>query len=78
MTAYGVAVFAPIELALAVWAYSGPVEARTFARLIPLVATYSLWLWLGLRFGLAAVMRTTRYLRGMLDARALRPAGNGT
>ena len=49
MTAYGVAVFAPIELVLAVWAYSGPVEVRTFARLVPLVATYSLWLWLVLR-----------------------------
>jgi choline-sulfatase len=75
MTAYGVAVFAPIELALAVWAYSGPVEARTFARLVPLVATYSLWLWLALRFGLAGIMRATRFLRGMLDARALRAEG---
>ncbi|MEO6775558.1 MAG: hypothetical protein ABI467_21535, partial [Kofleriaceae bacterium] len=75
MTAYGVALFAPVELALAVWAYSGPVEAGTLARLVPLVATYSLWLWLGLRFGLAAVMRVARWLRGTLDARALRAEG---
>jgi len=75
MTAYGVAVFAPIELALSGWAYSGPVEARTFAHLVPLVATYSLWLWLILRFGLAGVMRATRWLRGRLDARALTAEG---
>ena len=75
MTAYGVAVFAPIELALAVWEYSGPVEARTFARLVPLVATYSLWLWLVLRIVLARVMRMARWARGALDARALRAEG---
>ncbi|MEO8550912.1 MAG: hypothetical protein ABI678_13090, partial [Kofleriaceae bacterium] len=67
--------FAPIELGLSVWAYSGPVEAATFLRLIPLVATYSLWLWLLLRLGVARTMRGARWLRGQLDASALTEEG---
>src|SRR3569832_2843344 len=75
MTAVGVAVVAPVERALSVWAYSGPGEAGTSARRVPLVATYSLWLRLVLRFALAGVMRATRWLRGTLDPHALRAEG---
>ncbi len=57
------------------WSYSGPIEARTLVRLIPLVATYSLWFWLLLRIALASVMRGSRWVRGQIDPGALREEG---
>ena len=71
MTTWGVVAFAPIECALTIWAYAGPIEAKTLVELMPLVATFSLWLWLILRIVLARAMRTTRWIRGRLDAEAL-------
>ena len=71
MTTWGVAAFAPIELALTIWAYSGPIEAKTLVELLPLVATYSLWMWLILRVITASTMRIARWFRGRLDANAL-------
>jgi arylsulfatase A-like enzyme len=71
MTTWGIAVFAPIECALTIWAYAGPIETKTLVELLPLVATFSLWLWLVLRIVLARAMRTTRWIRGWVDAEAL-------
>ncbi|MFT3699726.1 MAG: sulfatase-like hydrolase/transferase [Kofleriaceae bacterium] len=71
MASWGVTVFAPIELALTLWAYPEKIEALTAVKLVPLVATYSLWLWLLLRILTARVFRIARFLRGELDDKAL-------
>src|SRR3569623_3227163 len=54
----GALAFAPIEYALTLWAYPGPVDGKL--RLAALTATLSLWLWLVLVLGLAAVMLAAR------------------
>src|SRR3569623_2040670 len=51
MATAGTALFAPVEYALTLWAYEGPVEGKL--RLAALTATLSLWLWLVLAIGLS-------------------------
>ena len=75
MVTGGVAVFAPIEAVLATIFYSGPIDAGSLARYVPIVFTLSLWLWLILRILLARTMRTMRWLRGQIDPAALTAEG---
>src|SRR6185312_14091730 len=58
MATCGVLAFAPVEYALTLWAYPGPVEGKL--RLAALTATLALWLWLVLAVALAAVMLGAR------------------
>ncbi len=75
MVTGGVAVFAPIEAVLAAIFYSGPIDAGSLVRYVPIVFTLSLWLWLILRIVLARTMRTARWLRGQIDPAALTAEG---
>ena len=75
MTATGVAVFAPIEYAVTLWAYTGPVELGSKLELAALTATLSLWLWAALVLGVSVVMVATRWLRARLDPAVARGEG---
>ena len=64
--------FAPVELALTMWSYAGPIES--WPRFIALVATLALWLWLWLAAGLIVVVLGTRaYAVAFAPARARQP-----
>ena len=75
MATGGVAVFAPIEAVLAAVFYSGPIDAASLLRYVPIVLTLALWLWLILRILLARTMRAVRWLRGQIDPAALTAEG---
>ncbi|HSN27384.1 MAG TPA: hypothetical protein VLT45_13915, partial [Kofleriaceae bacterium] len=60
MATAGTALFAPVEYALTLWAYPGPVEGKL--RLAALTATLSLWLWLALALGLTVAVLLRRGL----------------
>ena len=75
MVTGGIAVFAPVEAVLAAIFYSGPIEVTSLVRYVPIVLTFSLWLWLLLRILLARTMRTVRWLHGQTDPAALTAEG---
>ena len=75
MATGGALAFAPIEYALTLWSYAGTVGIATKLRLVALVATLALWLWLALAVGLAAVLLAARLVRTQLDPRARRAPG---
>ncbi len=75
MTATGVAVFAPVEYAITLWAYTGPIELASKLRLAALTATLSLWLWAALVVGLSFAMLATRWLRSQLSPQLARAQG---
>ena len=58
MATGGTLAFAPVEYALTLWAYPGPVDGKL--RLAALTMTLALWLWLALVVGLSVVMIATR------------------
>ncbi|MBA3398149.1 MAG: sulfatase-like hydrolase/transferase [Deltaproteobacteria bacterium] len=75
MAAGGALAFAPIEYALTLWAYAGPTAFASKLRLVALVGTLSLVLFLGLALGLAALMVVVRLVRARLDPTAGHRAG---
>ena len=75
MTAVGIAIFAPVEYAVTVWAYPGSIELGSKIRLAALVATLALWLWLVLVLALSATMVASRFIRGQVDPDALQRQG---
>ncbi len=75
MVTGAIAMFVPVEGVLAAIVYSGPIDAGSLVRYIPIVLTLALWLWLILRIVLARTMRTVRWLRGQIDPAALTAEG---
>ncbi len=75
MTAAGVALFAVVELALTWWTYWGAIALGSDVRLVALVATLSLGLWLVLTVLLAGAMIATRLARAAFDPVAARGPG---
>ncbi|MDX2092512.1 MAG: sulfatase-like hydrolase/transferase [Kofleriaceae bacterium] len=75
MAAGGVAVFAPAEWVLTLWSYSGTVGIASKLRLVALVATLSLWLWLILTLCLTGTLLAARFVRMHLDSGAGRAPG---
>ncbi len=70
MAAGGAIAFAPLEYALTVWTYAGPLEIGSLIRLVALTITLSLILWLGLALGLAALGIAWRLARARIDPAA--------
>src|SRR5688500_6067151 len=75
MAAVGALLFAPVEYALTLWAYSGPIELSSKLRLAALTLTLSLWLWLVLSILTAGAMVISRVLRGVFDPVRARELG---
>jgi arylsulfatase A-like enzyme len=75
MAGCGALAFAPIEYALTLWAYAGPIEFLAKARLVALVATLALWLFLVLLVATFGVMTIARLWRGAFDPVAGRGDG---
>jgi arylsulfatase A-like enzyme len=75
MAAGGVALFAPVELVLTLWSYSGETGITSKLRLVALIATLAVWLWLILTLVLAGTLLAARFVRMQLDARAGRAPG---
>ncbi|HEY5950518.1 MAG TPA: sulfatase-like hydrolase/transferase, partial [Kofleriaceae bacterium] len=75
MAAGGAVLFAPIEYALTLWAYSGSVEFTSKLRLAALTLTLALWLWLVLAIWTAAAMIGARLVRGVFDPPRARELG---
>lgn len=75
MAAGGAAAFAPVEYALTLWAYSGPIGLAAKLKLAALVLTLALWLWLVLAVALAAVMIGARIGRGAFEPARARGRG---
>ncbi len=67
MATAGTALFAPVEYALTLWAYPGPVDGKL--RLAALTATLSLWLWLALAVGLSVAVLLRRELFAVTPVR---------
>ncbi len=67
MAAGGALAFGPIEYALTVWFYAGPLDENSLVRLIALTATLSLILWLGLTLGIAGIAIAWRLARARID-----------
>jgi arylsulfatase A-like enzyme len=65
MAAGGALVFAPVEYALTLWAYAGPIDEKL--GLAALVATLSLILWLVLAVATAGAMLAARALGAAFD-----------
>lgn len=68
IAAGGALAFAPVEYALTLWAYPAATSLATKLRLLALVATLALVLWLVLAAGLAAAVVASRILYGRLAA----------
>lgn len=75
MAAGGAVVFAPIEYALTLWAYSGPIEIGAKLKLAALTVTLALWLWLVLALATAGTMIATRLARGAFEPARARERG---
>lgn len=75
MAGCGALAFAPVEYALTLWAYAGPIELAAKARLVALVLTLSLWLFLVLLAGTFGVMTIARLWRASFDPSAARGDG---
>lgn len=75
MAAGGALAFAPIEYALTLWAYSGPIEFASKLKLAALTATLALWLWLVLALATAGAMVATRLAHGAYDPPRARAEG---
>ncbi|HTR51776.1 MAG TPA: sulfatase-like hydrolase/transferase [Kofleriaceae bacterium] len=73
MATGGAALFAPIEYALTIWAYAGPIERPL--SLAALTATLTLWLWAVLAIGLSIVIVAARLAHGAFDQRVARGPG---
>jgi choline-sulfatase len=67
MAAGGALAFAPVEYALTLWAYSGPIGWAAKLKLAALALTLALWLWLLLAIALAAAMVSGRLARHALE-----------
>jgi arylsulfatase A-like enzyme len=70
MATGGALAFAPIEYALATWTYAGSTEWTTKLRLVALVATLAMWLWLVLALVTAIVAVGARLARAAIDPEA--------
>jgi len=75
MAAGGALVFAPVEYALTLWAYSGSIELLSKLRLAALTLTLALWLWLALAVVTAGAMIFGRMVRGVFDPDRARDLG---
>ena len=75
MSGCGALAFAPIEYALTLWAYSGPIELLAKLRLVALVATLALWLFLAMLVVTFGVMTIARLWRASFDPAAGRGEG---
>jgi arylsulfatase A-like enzyme len=75
MATGGALAFAPIEYAIATWAYAGSTSPWSKLRLVALVATLALVLWLILAAALAAVLTAHRVVRARIDPEAAAAAG---
>lgn len=74
MAAGGALAFAPSEYTLATWAYAGETTLWSKVRLVALVATLALVLWLALAAGLSAIFAGYRLWGARIDpAQAGRP-----
>ncbi len=71
----GVLAFAPIEYALTINAYAGHSTVASKLRLIALIVTLSLVLWLAVAIGLAAILVAGRVIRAQIDPLAGRAPG---
>jgi arylsulfatase A-like enzyme len=67
MAAGGALAFGPLEYAITLWVYVGPVALGSKLRLVALTATLSLLLWLGLASALAAICTARRLYRARID-----------
>lgn len=67
MATGGAIAFAPVEYALATWAYAGSTEWPTKLRFAALVVTLSMWLWLVLAIVAAVVAVGARLARAAID-----------
>jgi choline-sulfatase len=67
LAAGGALAFAPVEYALTLASYAGPVRWASKLELIALTLSLSLWLWLLAALVLAAVLVVGRLLRAQLD-----------
>ena len=75
MAGCGALAFAPVEYALTLWAYAGPIELAAKARLVALVLTLALWLFLVLLVATFGVMTIARLWRASFDPLAARGEG---
>ncbi len=75
MAAGGALAFVPVEYALTLWAYSGPIEFASKLRLVALVVTLALWLWLVLAAATAGAMIATRLVGGLFSPERARGRG---
>lgn len=67
MAAGGAIGFAPIEYALTLASYAGRLRGAAGLRLVALVGTLALWLWLLLVLALSAAMLAGRLVRAQID-----------
>jgi choline-sulfatase len=67
MATGGALVVAPVEYALTLWTYAGTSSAASKLRLVALVATLALVLWLALAVALAATLVVVRLVRARVD-----------
>jgi choline-sulfatase len=75
LAAGGAIAFAPVEYALTLISYAGPVRWASKLGLVALTAALSLWLWLVLAAALSAVMVGGRLLRAQIDPAGARGPG---
>lgn len=75
MAGCGALALAPIEYALTLWAYAGPIELAAKLRLVALTLTLALWLCLILLVATFAIMTVGRLWRTAFDPAGAR--GNG-
>ncbi len=68
MAAGGALAFAPVEYAITMWAYAGPIPLGAGLRLAALTATLSLWLWLLLAALLGGGMIAVRLVRAQFTS----------
>jgi arylsulfatase A-like enzyme len=73
MATGGALAFAPVEYALTIWTYSGPIDHKL--HLASLTATLSLFLWLVLAVKLAGLLLLSRALGAAFDGERGRRAG---
>ncbi len=70
MATGGALAFAPIEYAITLWTYVGPISLGSKLRLVALTALLALVLWLALAVSFAAVVAVRRLARARIDPAA--------
>ena len=75
MAATGAVAFAPVEYALTLATYAGPIGFASKLRLAALALALALWLWLGLAIVTGVVLAAGRLARQVFDPAAARDRG---